>query len=181
MLTELEVQEIWMPSYDDLHNPDGTLSKGKALIPVQVLKKLCDLALIGLKSSTKTPKTPSDCTKNADFMAFWAAWPKKQAREDAYKAWKALLPPLDAVLDALKWQRQQEGWLKDNGAYIPLPATYLRGKRWLDDRPGWSYKEEVKAKHVHAYKPIPDGGGLGACQCGDRQWITFQGAGRVDE
>ena len=25
-------------------------------------------------------------------------------------------------------------WLKENGKYIPFPATYLNGKRWEDER-----------------------------------------------
>ena len=34
---------------------------------------------------------------------------------------------------ALQVQRQSRDWTKDGGAYIPLPATWIRGQRWLDE------------------------------------------------
>jgi len=36
---------------------------------------------------------------------------------------------------ALAWQARQPGWLKDDGQYIPLPATWLNGARWEDEPP----------------------------------------------
>lgn len=180
MLTEHEIQENWMPSYDDLHDPNGQISKGKALVPIKVLKALCDLALIGLKSSTKTlplAKAPTDCTKSPEFMQFWNKWPKRQGRQDAWKAWNTVRPPLEAVLEALNWQCRQEGWTKDSGAFIPLPATWLRGMRWQDEKPGVAWiREEAKVKHVHAYIKFlntndADNLQLMECSCGDRQWL----------
>ena len=66
------------------------------------------------------------------FAAFWAAYPKRQARKDALKAWEELRPTLElqqTILDALKWQ--VPSW--PDLAYVPLPARYLRGERWTDE------------------------------------------------
>ena len=66
------------------------------------------------------------------FAAFWAAYPKRQARKDALKAWGQLRPSAEvqqAILDALQWQ--VPAW--PDLAYAPLPATYLRGDRWTDE------------------------------------------------
>lgn len=72
-----------------------------------------------------------------DFDLFWQAYPKRQKKADARKAWRQLAPDTDLVqriLDALMWQTKQRGWLKDGGDFIPLPASWLRGERW-DDEP----------------------------------------------
>ena len=66
------------------------------------------------------------------FAAFWQAYPKRQARKDALKAWRQLRPSAEvqqAILDALQWQ--VPAW--PDLAYAPLPATYLRGERWTDE------------------------------------------------
>lgn len=70
------------------------------------------------------------------FDTFWNAYPRKAAKKDAAKAWAKLNPSPELVLtilEALKLQRQQESWLKANGAYIPYAATYIRGERWEDE------------------------------------------------
>ena len=72
------------------------------------------------------------------FAAFWAAYPKKAGKADALKAWNKLAP--DVVLQeqmgkALEVQKQSQQWRKDGGQYIPMPATWLNGRRWEDEAP----------------------------------------------
>ena len=72
----------------------------------------------------------------AGFDAFWAAYPRKTAKGDARKAWQKLNPSdalVAAILSALDWQKNQPQWLKDDGQFIPYPATWLRGERWEDE------------------------------------------------
>ena len=71
------------------------------------------------------------------FDEFWSAYPKKKAKEAARKAWAKLKPDetlgkeiIQAVIESAK----TKDWLKENGKYIPYPATYLNGKRWEDER-----------------------------------------------
>lgn len=71
------------------------------------------------------------------FDEFWTAYPKKKAKEAARKAWNKLKPDeslgktiIQAVLESAK----TADWKKENGKYIPYPATYLNGKRWEDER-----------------------------------------------
>ena len=37
------------------------------------------------------------------------------------------------VKKALEAQKASFDWQKENGRYIPLPATWLNGKRWEDE------------------------------------------------
>lgn len=70
------------------------------------------------------------------FEQFWDAYPKKRSKGDAQKAWRALKPSAELVaqmLSAIELAKTSEDWLKDGGAYVPYPATWLRAKGWLDD------------------------------------------------
>jgi len=72
----------------------------------------------------------------SDFDLFWQAFPKRQKKADARKAWNQLSPDtalVQRILDALVWQKTQPNWLKDGGQFIPLPASWLRGERWEDE------------------------------------------------
>jgi len=73
----------------------------------------------------------------SDFARFWNAYPKRVARKKAELAWQKLQPSpalVEQILAALAWQVTQESWLRDDGQYIPYPASWLNGERWLDER-----------------------------------------------
>jgi len=70
-----------------------------------------------------------------DFETFWQAYPRRVAKMNAWKAWVKNVPPLQEVLTALEWQRNQDQWSKDEGKFIPHPATYLNQWRWEDEQP----------------------------------------------
>lgn len=70
-----------------------------------------------------------------DFDTFWAAYPKKKAKDDARRAWHKRRPDaalLRVILDALQQQCQSPDWLKEDGRYIPFPATWLNRGQWTD-------------------------------------------------
>ena len=95
-------------------------------------------------SETATPPKPSAVGKKDRqpgplFSAFWEAYPKKVGKRDAIKAFEKLegqgvlsAETLPAVLAALDRQRRSQDWMKDDGQYIPHPATWLNGRRWED-------------------------------------------------
>ncbi len=71
----------------------------------------------------------------SSFERFWAAYPKKTAKQQALKAWQKLKPDkalIDVILSSLERQKRSVQWTKDNGQYIPYPATWLNGRRWED-------------------------------------------------
>jgi hypothetical protein len=74
-------------------------------------------------------------TDEEGFEQFWKVYPKKVAKGDARKAWKqtkAIRPPIAELLKTVYAARASKGWLKDEGEFIPYPATWLRGERWED-------------------------------------------------
>ncbi len=77
------------------------------------------------------------------FDAFWQGYPKKVGKGDAAKIWRILRPSLDlqaTITAAVSAQRSCRQWLKDDGQFIPNPATWLRQKRW-DDTPDPEVKQ----------------------------------------
>lgn len=72
------------------------------------------------------------------FAEFWKAYPKKKNKGDAEKAWKKLKPtgPLvDQMLKSIQTAKTTEDWKKDNGQFIPYPASWLNAKGWEDEFP----------------------------------------------
>lgn len=81
-------------------------------------------------------KVIEDNPKLSGFDLFWTAYPKKKAKGDAMKAWQQtskVRPPIEKILAAVGTQQAGNDWHKDGGAFIPYPATWLRGWRWDDE------------------------------------------------
>jgi hypothetical protein len=78
------------------------------------------------------------------FDAFWSAYPRKIGKEAARKAWRRIKPTEDhqrKIIAAIEKAKNCSQWQKDNGLYIPNPATWLNQGRWDDEIPqnstGW--------------------------------------------
>ena len=72
------------------------------------------------------------------FDAFWQAYPKKVGKADALKAFAKLKPDnelMQTILAAIAQWSKTDQWSKDNRQYVPMPATYIRGRRWEDELP----------------------------------------------
>jgi hypothetical protein len=71
----------------------------------------------------------------AKFEEFWEAYPRKEAKQDAVKAWDKLGPSAVLLKQMLEAIAQQKGWRKWREGYISNPATWLNGRRWEDQEP----------------------------------------------
>lgn len=72
------------------------------------------------------------------FNEFWTAYPRKVSKPAARKAFDKVKPDdelLKTMLTAIEKQKLSDQWTKDNGQYIPHPATWLNNQRWLDELP----------------------------------------------
>ena len=72
------------------------------------------------------------------FDTFWQAYPKKVGKADALKAFTKLKPDnelMQTILAAIAQWSKTDQWSKDNRQYVPMPATYIRGRRWEDELP----------------------------------------------
>ena len=67
---------------------------------------------------------------------FWAVYPRKKGKQDAWRVWEKLNPDKElcfTMAAALKWQKCTAQWTEEGGKYIPYPATWLRHRRWEDE------------------------------------------------
>ena len=70
------------------------------------------------------------------FERFWAAYPRKVAKQAALVEWQRLKPTdtqLADMLAAIAVQAQSEQWQKDGGQFIPHPRKWLHQGQWADE------------------------------------------------
>lgn len=83
----------------------------------------------------KRKRVSAQCGAGADdaFDRFWSIYPKKVGKKDAVKVWNQICPNPDLTNQIVhgveRWKRSEQ-WTKDDGRFIPYPATFLRGERW---------------------------------------------------
>jgi hypothetical protein len=70
------------------------------------------------------------------FAQFWFAYAKKRNKQDAFRAW-CVIDPDEAltaqILSAIEKAKQSKQWQKQDGQFIPYPATWLRAGGWEDE------------------------------------------------
>ena len=91
----------------------------------------------GDKPSKSGPRSPFTSKRQEQlFDEFWERYPKKRSKGQAERAW-AKITPDDAlfrcILDGLERAKRSRDWLKEEGKYIPYPATWLNAKGWEDE------------------------------------------------
>lgn len=70
------------------------------------------------------------------FDEFWSIYPNKKSKKTAQKAWdkiKMTQPLFEQIMTAVRRQRDSRDWQRENGRYIPHPATWLNGGCWEDE------------------------------------------------
>jgi hypothetical protein len=85
---------------------------------------------------TRNGRVGNASATDADFLAFWNAYPKRKARAKAFDAWRKTAndrPDVSAIIAAIDASRKSEQWRKEGGQFIPLPATWLNGGCWDDE------------------------------------------------
>jgi hypothetical protein len=110
---------------------------------LEVLRELHKGSLLvgWIKPVTKKKALPKNYSEW--FNKFWDCYPKcprKSAKKLAWKAWWSAadgeeVELLGKCVVALFWQSQTEGWTKENGAWIPMPSSWLNQARWEDEKP----------------------------------------------
>lgn len=91
-------------------------------------------------NGTEQNRTEQKQTKKSEsydslFDSFYQAYPKKVGKPAALKAFTKCKPDeslLQTMLDAIERQSQSEQWQKNDGQFIPNPATWLNQERWDD-------------------------------------------------
>lgn len=110
------------PLENDGKTPDS-------LIPDSLIHRLTDSQVAEEKEVAAAP-----AKNNTDlFDKFYEAYPRKENRASAEKAWKKIDPDLYEMIiaDVINRSLNHDGW-KDK-QFISHPSTYLNQKRWNDE------------------------------------------------
>lgn len=73
------------------------------------------------------------------FDEFWALYPKKVGKGAARKSWARIKPNKELhskIISAVSEAKKSVQWQRENGRYIPNPATWLNQGRWEDELEG---------------------------------------------
>lgn len=155
------------PSMDDRGTPitdarGGAITHARGTPPMDAMEPLSPMhmtppiAMEAEQSLTINEHTPLAKAKairpddlDPGFVRFWAAYPRKEKKAAALKAWKQIQPSdelQEVMLGAIRSHRRTDQWQADEGRYIPHPASWLNGRRWedeIDARPSHSHREVV--------------------------------------
>ena len=85
----------------------------------------------GTADAAIRPKTPVQ-----GFEEFWKAFPKTASKGSALKAWNKLRPGRELrekIMAAIERAKKSEQWNRENGRFIPYPATWLNAQGWEDE------------------------------------------------
>jgi len=99
-----------------------------------------------VKKVHSTKETVTKETIQKQFDQFYLSYPKRVQKSVALKSWIKLSPSpslFQAILKDIEKKKKSRNWLKDDGQYIPYPATYLNQRRWEDEE---EQKESLKER-----------------------------------
>lgn len=92
-----------------------------------------DGVLIDIQSAKK-PRYQPGSDRDPHFVAYWAAYPRKDDKGHARAAWVKATRTTDPAVIVKGAERFRDDPLRERvRKYIPLPATWLNGERWNDE------------------------------------------------
>lgn len=81
-------------------------------------------------------KDSIDTHVESEFLNFWKEYPKKTGKGEAEKSWNKITPSRElseVIISSVKAHRESKNWKKEEGRFIPLPATFLNQRRYEDE------------------------------------------------
>jgi hypothetical protein len=121
------------PSDAETETATATATGGASEHPPTPLRGEADAADKPPPSSRHRKKPSTSEVLPAGFAEFWQAYPRRIDHADAMKAWTRLAPDAElqrVILAALEQHKRSDQWSRDEGRYIPHPATWINKRRW---------------------------------------------------
>lgn len=110
----------------------------------------CTRNPIQSESNPNPNPTPKAVSSDDCFERWWLEYPKKVGKAEARKIFNKLKPSEDmlaTMMASVDRQKKSAQWLKDDGQFIPNPATWLNQGRWDDELPESSNKSLGRSKY----------------------------------
>jgi len=96
-----------------------------------------------------------EITYSVEFELFWKTYPKRTGKIKALEAWNkynGARPPIEIIIRKVEELKKTDQWSRNNGQYIPNPATWINQGRWDDEckidikesMPGWEGENDTQ-------------------------------------
>jgi len=138
------------------------LKESASTIPAPDLHHTCTVLAPDLHH-TSPAESPIPITESllpytaiSKFTEFWSEYPRKKSKGEAEKAWRVLKPDIelfDKIMDGLNRAKLSQEWAKNDGQFIPYPATWLRSRGWEDEYKQGKPASSSDHKHQSFYVP----------------------------
>jgi len=153
-------QEVYESDLIDYHKKNK-LRINSELTPEKVLKEEEERRKIQKKDNIiLAQKEGKEILKGEEatrFELFWKAYPKKRNKGQAERAFKKAAPDeqlMAVILTAIERAKKSAQWLKEDGQFIPYPATWLNARGWEDEFTiPQGGTDGVDKKHSGQFKP----------------------------
>lgn len=103
------------------------------------------------KNKNKNKNKEQESEQENMFARFWSAYPRKESKPAARRAFEKLKPDealLNTMLTAIEKQKGSAQWQENGGQFIPHPSTWLNNNRWEDEV---RQDQQKKAVNAQAY------------------------------
>ena len=92
---------------------------------------------LGLVKEGSSPGAVTEAVKPVPdrFPEFWDAWPRKEGRAEARKAWSKATRRTDQAVIVAAAQAYASSPFRPARQFVPHAATWLNGERWTDPPP----------------------------------------------
>ena len=94
----------------------------------------------------------------AGFERFWQLYPRKEGKLKAKEAYIRCGVEPEVLLDSIRRQCSSDQWLRENGRYIPLPASWLEQRRWEDEVAAVFTGRKPDAQEIAAVRRLMEDG-----------------------
>jgi hypothetical protein len=77
-----------------------------------------------------------EITYSVEFELFWKTYPKRTGKIKALEAWNKYngsRPPIEIIIRKIEELKKTDQWSRDNGQYIPNPASWINRGGWDDE------------------------------------------------
>jgi len=123
-----------------------------------------DTGIITGDELTNTQEEPKQTKYPERFEQFWRAYPRREAKGRALKAWTKAIKTTNQQLIINAAQEYAET-LTVEYQFIPLPATWLNDQAWLNERPKAKQSGPVTVMDLYADEPCEHGDPMGEARC----------------
>lgn len=145
------------PQSKEKHSKEKKSRGNQSVSPSEKSGESLTVETVGMATGSETRELPSMTLTEQRFEELWKAYPRRVGKQAALTAFKKIKPTAELftrILAAIGAARRTEQWQRENGRYIPNPATWLNQGRWDDEIEVVKQNAEHRGTELNDGKPV---------------------------